>query len=185
MVDIQLQDRQGEASLPAKEFVRLGSYVRTLAAAHDVLTHDFREEHDKQMLSVRSILDRIAPLIGETANGRPVCFGEGDVILPSKRATALALVANELISNAVKHGQGTIRVSLDSQTGSAVLTVRDEGPGFPSNFDPAVAANTGLMLLESLVRIDLSGKIHFGNAAEGGGEVSVTVPIFGTESGQR
>ncbi len=182
MVDIQLLDRQGEASLPVEEFVRLGSYVRTLAAAHDVLTHDFREEHDKQMLSVRSIFDRIAPLIGETAKGRPVCFGEGDVILPSKRATALALVANELISNAVKHGHGTIRVSLVPQNGSAVLTVRDEGPGFPSNFDPAVAANTGLMLLESLVRIDLSGKIHFGNAVDGGGEVSVTVPIWGTES---
>ena len=57
------------------------------------------------------------------------------------------------------------------------LKVRDDGPGFPPDFDPLISANTGLELIESLGNWDLGGEVHYGNH-EGGGAV-VTVLFIG------
>src|SRR5581483_1274077 len=54
--------------------------------------------------------------------------------ISNEAAMPLALVLNELLTNAVKHGvkdgRGTIRASLTCEGESFVLAVEDEGPGF-------------------------------------------------------
>ena len=45
------------------------------------------------------------------------------------------------------------------------------------DFDPTTAANTGLELIENLVRWDLGGSVEFGNQLQGGAQVSVTIPL--------
>ena len=53
----------------------------------------------------------------------------------------------------------------------------DDGEGFPADFDPRKAANTGLELVDSLTRIDLRGQAQFGNRPQSGGQVIVTFPL--------
>jgi len=67
----------------------------------------------------------------------------------------LALILNELLTNAVKHAipagaPGTIRVGLSRQKDSFVLSVEDDGPGF----DPVSARrrSSGLQLVQGLAR---------------------------------
>ncbi len=101
-----------------------------------------------------------------------------DARLSHRQVTSLALIANELLSNALKHSRGDAEVVFTVQEDAAHLEVRDDGPGFPADFDPARAANTGLELVENLIVWDLRGQVQFGNREEGGGRVVVTFPLI-------
>ena len=92
-------------------------------------------------------------------------------------STSLALLVAELVSNALKHGQGQIEISVTIDGDTARLEVDDDGPGFPADFDWRQAANTGLGLIDSAGRHDLRGTVSYGNRPEGGACVTVTFPI--------
>jgi two-component sensor histidine kinase len=73
--------------------------------------------------------------------------------LPKETAVPLALVLNELLTNAAKHGadeRGRVRidVGLSQRSGSHELYVQDRGPGF--DFDEAQGRSSGLGLVSTL-----------------------------------
>ncbi len=174
MVDIQLMG--GDESLPADEFRRIQTYIRTLSDVHDLLTETSKAGHLEEMAAVKPILERLIPTLQKTVN-REVRYRCDDVVLPVKKVTSLILLTSELVSNAIKHGEGTIEVSFDVQNLTATLVVEDDGPGFPEDFDPLLAANTGLGLIQSFAEFDLRGHLRFENRTEGGGRVVVTFPL--------
>jgi len=100
-----------------------------------------------------------------------------DAEIPSKQCVSLALVINELVSNALKHGKTAADVNLSVDGQDVVLEVCDDGPGFPDGFDSVTAANTGLELVDSLVRTDLGAEVCYENRAEGGARVKVLFPL--------
>jgi len=78
-----------------------------------------------------------------------------DLELPNDAAMPLALILNELLTNAVKHGvngksRGRIGVSLRQNEDRFVLTVEDEGPGFDLN--EMRNRSSGLFLIQGLAR---------------------------------
>ncbi len=185
MVDMRLMDE--EETIPAEEIRRLGSYIKTLAAVHDILTLEARDGSEPTDVSAKSILEKLLPLMQQTAGERRIAFTLEEARLPSKQGTSLALVVNELVSNALKYGKGDITVDMrieqssagnqSSAGGTLVLKVCDDGPGFGAGFDPATEANTGLDLIDNLSRWDLGGKACYENRPEGGASVSVYVPL--------
>jgi PAS domain S-box-containing protein len=74
--------------------------------------------------------------------------------LSNEAAMPLALILNELLTNAVKHGlkggPGVIRVKLVRDGQSFVLQVEDDGPGF--DLDSVRRHSSGLRLVEGLAR---------------------------------
>ena len=75
--------------------------------------------------------------------------------LPNDIAMPLALILNELLTNAVKHGRngaesGTIRVGLSETDGDFRLHVEDDGPGF--ELDAVRNRSSGLQLVLGLAR---------------------------------
>jgi len=74
--------------------------------------------------------------------------------LSNDAAMPLALILNELLTNAVKHGmkerEGMIQVGLERQADSLVLYVEDEGPGF--DLGAVVRRSSGLQLVQGLAR---------------------------------
>jgi two-component sensor histidine kinase len=78
--------------------------------------------------------------------------GEGEI--SNDTAVPLALILNELITNAAKHGvgagRGTIRVALTREPDGFVLSVEDDGPGF--DLQAVRARASGLRLVEGLAR---------------------------------
>jgi PAS domain S-box-containing protein len=74
--------------------------------------------------------------------------------LPNDAAMPLALILNELLTNAVKHGmkarQGTIQVGLERDGDAFILYVEDGGPGF--DLDAVVRRSSGLKLVQGLAR---------------------------------
>jgi PAS domain S-box-containing protein len=76
------------------------------------------------------------------------------VLLSNDAAMPLALIANELLTNAVKHGlkdgSGRIRVALKKETGSFLFYVEDDGPGF--DLRSVGRQMSGLALVQGLAR---------------------------------
>ncbi len=96
------------------------------------------------------------------------------------QAHTLALIVNELALNVIKHALGparTIQVSLDIGLAEeyAVLTFRDNGPGYPEAVMAGQQAGVGLSLLRNLVRQNLRGQLALRN--EGGAVVEIRFPV--------
>jgi PAS domain S-box-containing protein len=74
--------------------------------------------------------------------------------MPNDAAMPLALILNELLTNAVKHGMkgrpGTIQVGLERDGESLLLYVEDEGPGF--DMEAVAKRSSGLQLVQGLAR---------------------------------
>jgi two-component sensor histidine kinase len=174
---MQALDHEDDQMVPVEEFVRLKSHVHTLAVVHDLLTKGVQEREDAQFLSSKQVLDRLLPMLQQTAWKHDVRFEVADAPIPSKQCVSLALVINELVSNAIKHGRTEAEVTFEVRGAEAALEVCDDGAGFPPDFDALARANTGLDLVESLVRTDLAGQVCYGNRAQGGGRVQVVFDI--------
>jgi PAS domain S-box-containing protein len=89
--------------------------------------------------------------------------------LSNDTAVPLALILNELVTNAAKYatdgkGGGSIRVALDEQDGLFTLTVEDDGPGF--DLHDVRRRSSGLGLVAGLAR-QIGGSF---TVERGGGE---------------
>jgi PAS domain S-box-containing protein len=173
LIEMQAQEHEKNRAVPLEEFDRLKSHVCTLAIVHDLLTKNLRETEDAQRISTKDVLVRLLPMLQQTAWKQTVRFEIADAELPSKQCVSLALVITELVSNALKHGKSDTEVTFAVQGRRAILAVCDDGPGFPEDFDPIASANTGLELVESLVRTDLAGQACYENRTQGGACVRV------------
>ncbi|NYB53087.1 MAG: PAS domain S-box protein [Methanobacteriaceae archaeon] len=93
----------------------------------------------------------------------------GEVFFGIDTAVPLGLIINELVSNSLKYAfqnqeEGQIMISLhehpDNQTeGQYLLTVKDDGIGFPDNLDFRNTHSLGLQLVNTLVN-QLDGTIE-------------------------
>jgi two-component sensor histidine kinase len=83
-----------------------------------------------------------------------------EVVLDMDRAIPGGLIANELITNAIKHGgkaaplevSVTLSIEKAGEASLARLDIEDNGPGFPEGFSPAQGDSLGLRLVVSLVQ---------------------------------
>ena len=76
------------------------------------------------------------------------------VEVAGQRATALALVFSELLSNALEHGGDHVAITLRTAGGETALAVSDDGPGSGDAVD-----GTGMSIVRALVRDELGGTL--------------------------
>jgi two-component sensor histidine kinase/putative methionine-R-sulfoxide reductase with GAF domain len=102
------------------------------------------------------------------------------IYLPSKQATALALVMNELIANALEHAfslnsrDGRLTIALAQDGAQVTVSIADNGRGLPSDFDVTERRGLGLQIVRTLVTKDLAGALHLENRPEGGSRATMT-----------
>ncbi|WP_026555500.1 sensor histidine kinase [Arthrobacter sp. 35W] len=155
--------------------------VSTIALVHETLSQGLAQSVDFDEL-----IDRQFRLSAEVASPsqrvhteRTGVFGE----LPSDFATPLALVINELVTNAVEHGlqdrEGTVWLRADrsvSETGVEVLTVSisDDGVGLPEG---PHAEGLGLQIVRTLVTSELGGTLAWSPRPGGGTTVEMEMAL--------
>jgi signal transduction histidine kinase len=97
--------------------------------------------------------------------------------LPAAVEVAAYRIAQEAITNAVRHAQArNCMVNLMVQNRRFDLTIADDGPGFPAEFHYGVGLNSMRERVE-----ELGGQVRFTNPPEGGARVQVWLPLPGAD----
>ncbi|WP_298251568.1 sensor histidine kinase [uncultured Arthrobacter sp.] len=160
--------------------------VSTIALVHETLSQGLAQRVDFDELIGRQFLlsAEVASPTQTVRTERSGDFGE----LPSDLATPLALVINELVTNAVEHGlagrAGTVWLIADRRTesgGQEILrvTISDDGIGLPPQ---GHAEGLGLQIVRTLVTSELDGTITWSNRTGGGTTVvlELYLPLDGS-----
>jgi two-component sensor histidine kinase len=167
---LRMQASSGEnlSARDATEVVQISvNRILSIAAVHEILSQEgFR------FVDVKDVAERIARLTAQNMISPDQHIGvhvTGEaIVLPSKPATSLALVINELLQNALEHAfvgqeQGTVTISLSRSPQHFIIEVSDDGVGLPRERP----ASTGLQIVETLVRDDLRGKLTLKSGRQG------------------
>jgi two-component sensor histidine kinase len=137
--------------------------IQSIAAVHNLLC---RED-----VGVTTV-DAVTRHVVESAQSSlvqadtPVQFSiKGDEVrVGSRDATVLALVINELISNALTHGLasegGCAEIEATLSDGIVTVDVRDDGPQHPPPPPKQHSSGLGLQIIETLVNDDLGGSFE-------------------------
>lgn len=179
-----LVDAMRMDSVPSSQrqaLTRLTAHIRGLATLHDLLLYQTgTSDASLDSVSARTALERLVPAMAVVLAPHALLTLEvEDIALTLKQVTSLSMILNELISNAIKHGEGTIAISLKrNEDSSLVLEVSNEGTGFPVGFDSTRSAGIGLSIIESVGTWDLSGALTYENTAAGA-RVRLRFPISG------
>jgi two-component sensor histidine kinase/putative methionine-R-sulfoxide reductase with GAF domain len=135
--------------------------VQGLAATHDLLSHE-----DVSEARVDEIARKIVGVAN--ANMRPpethIIFEVEpcDIVIPSRAVAILALVLNEIVSNAMKHGmkgmsEGKVSIRGYEERGQVVVEVYDTGKGPSGPLEEESSEGLGLSLIRNMIG-DLRGQ---------------------------
>lgn len=175
-----LSAQQAEAQSPKTRQALQSSLARVAAIAtvNDLLTGE--EEEAAPLLDIlERLAGQIVAQLGAERRVRVRRKGAG-MFLEGRRAAVVAMVAAELVANAVEHGfwgerRGTVTVRLERGAGRGALEVSDDGAGFPPGFDPRRPRSLGWRLVTRLVTRDLEGEVSVTNGI--GARVRVEFPV--------
>jgi PAS domain S-box-containing protein len=126
--------------------------ITAMAAAQRVLYGTT----DTMRFNAREFVGSVCETVRQTLPVKfKIVYEAASVDLPNDSAMPLALILNELLTNAAKHGlngaeEGTIRVGLTREDGTFRLSVEDEGPGF--DLESVQGGLSGLRLVEGFAR---------------------------------
>lgn len=88
--------------------------------------------------------------------------------VPTRKGIPLGLIANEIITNSIKYARGAITVRLEAVGEGYALSVSDDGPGLPKEFNPAGMNGLGMKLISSFVR-QIDGQLQITQGDNGKG----------------
>jgi two-component sensor histidine kinase len=155
--------------------------VSSIALVHDALSMSVDEE-----VNLDEVVDRILPIMSDLAgvDTRVRVSRVGTLgVLDSDRATALIMVITELVQNAIEHAfdgpgvQGNVTIRAERSARWLDVVVHDDGRGLPPGFSLESADRLGLQIVRTLVSTEIDGSLTMQDAAEGGTEVVLRVPI--------
>lgn len=154
--------------------------IMSIAVVHEVLSERHTGLVDPVSI-VRNVVDSVVRAMSGPSQRIAVSVeGESGLALNSQQATSVAVVVNELLGNALKHGlreraEGNVMIRLGQDDDSFTLIVRDDGEGPPAGFDLERDQGLGLQLIRTIVAGELRGE--FSVCAGGPGmEACVTFP---------
>ncbi len=136
--------------------------IMSIAVVHEALCERHAGLVDALAL-IRTVVDYVVQGMSGPGQRLEVSVeGAAGVMLASQQATNLAVVVNELIGNALKHGlrfrpEGRVEVRLEPTPTGFELTVRDDGRGLPPGFELAHDQGLGLQLISSIARSEFAG----------------------------
>ncbi|ETX29427.1 hypothetical protein RISW2_23110 [Roseivivax isoporae LMG 25204] len=154
---------------------RAAARVRAVTSVHEMLYRSNEVTTVAFGTYLRELCKNLADGDAGTASVEMQCDA-ADLHLPTDKAIPLALIVNELVSNAIKHGlagtpDGTIHVSTWVTGDGIALEVADNGRGKLEGAEQGL----GTRIIEGLVR-QLDASMNTGDAGPGH-RVTIHVPL--------
>jgi two-component sensor histidine kinase len=140
--------------------------VAAVARVHRHLLDDSNVAHIPALDYVRRLCADLADILGVSIE-----VSGNEAQLTTKAIQSVGLLLNELITNAAKHGSGTIGVEFNATRSECRLTVGDEGTGLPADFDVTAQKGLGMKIIDVLAK-QLGGSA---SVTHNGGSAGLTV----------
>jgi two-component sensor histidine kinase len=160
---LSMQSRLPSADGGAAHLQLAANRVAAVAQVHRHFARDASDE--------ASCIDFLRRLCGDLSAilDRPVVVAGDEGNVPTTWVQPIGLLVNELVTNAAKHGAGSINVTYAAAEGAHQLVVCDEGPGLAPDFDlDGNRTSLGMRIIGSLVK-QLGGKLSAGHRPDGKG----------------
>ncbi|HET9543966.1 MAG TPA: sensor histidine kinase, partial [Gaiellaceae bacterium] len=162
--------------------------------AEDLLVLAATEDGDLPVrgapVDARELMEEVADRFAARAQaaGRELRVRAARSVLHADRARLQQALGN-LVDNALRHGAGRIVLDATAVGGCTVLSVSDEGPGFPPGFEGRAferfsrgdearssgGAGLGLAIVDAVARAH-GGEARARTRPEGGAEVALFLP---------
>jgi two-component sensor histidine kinase len=151
--------------------------INSMALVHEMLY----SSNDLKKVSIGEYIQRLSKnilnsLLQSDSNVQFSFHVKNDYFMDIDRMIPLGLILNEIITNSLKYAfkknSGEINVEMCKTKEGHVLTVKDNGIGFPENFDPAKNSNLGLQLINILTE-QIGAKLSVGH--ENGTSYKITL----------
>jgi two-component sensor histidine kinase len=174
---IRLQVKDTGSTIASEQLEAAALRVHAVARAHERLYQTDDVEH----LDAGRYIEQVCGDVDESvANCEIHVDAQYDILIATDRAIPLALMVNELITNAAKHayvGQigRKIWVSVAREDKAIRVSVRDEGVGLPPDFDLTGSKRLGMRLVRAFTR-QLEATVSTNSSAKGT-EFVVVIPL--------
>lgn len=182
---LRLQERRTESSEAKSILQDCIGRVNSIAVVHEYLS-----QQGDGMIDVGKVAKSIyQALVSSMLNSDFVLetdFATDNVLLPSEKATSIALILNELLQNAIEHAfagrtNGKLTVRFNDSGSCYELLIADNGVGLPADFSWQQSSSLGLKIIKTMAEADLKGSFALVPLADGGVQASVIIPKGGVE----
>ena len=134
-----------QLTIAANRVATLGRVHRHLHTLDHVESVEFKQYLEK-------LCHDLADMASSEFPERSLSVEGAELKIPTVTAIPLGFIASELITNSIKYARGKITVSLQTIPNKGfALSVSDDGPGLPENFDPAATPGLGMKIIAALV----------------------------------
>ena len=173
---LKIQARKSESEEVKNSLQQALRRVNAIGLVHQALS-----EVSQQDVEFDDVFQQILRLVGElyasyhatVETNIDGAFG----VLPSERATPLAIALTEIVSNAVEHGlkdrSGVVTVTVNRDPKRLDVEVTDDGHGMPEGKE---GSGLGTQIIRSLVEGELRGSIAWTAPIRGGTRVKLSIP---------
>ena len=155
--------------------------ILSISLVHETLSH-----HDEENIDISDVAQKLLGLLAHSLVSKD-CHVEtkfsGDTLpMPSDAATSLALVLNELITNAIIHGfegrrEGLLAVTIRRDGPDGVIIVCDDGVGMSHAPVDTGRKHLGMAIVRTLIEKDMQGTIDFDDGVPEGTVVTIHFPL--------
>jgi len=168
---VQLQLLAQPLQSPVAEVLgQVMTRILSLSAVHEQL-YEARAERVELADGLRRVGEIAASALSKA--GVAVAVSGGPIYASSKVGSALAVVANELITNAIKHGapeaDGRLRIEigLSRSAEKVLLRIWNSGTPVSADFDVARQQGMGLRVAREIITAQLQGSLRLRPEREG------------------
>jgi two-component sensor histidine kinase/ABC-type branched-subunit amino acid transport system ATPase component len=139
------------------------SRIKSIAAVHDLLSKD---KLGRSIINIKDIVEIVTKYSCAMNKELNIDLELDDIFIPYNKATSIALIVNELISNCIKHafpnaGAGNIEIKCKKLKEYILLSVEDDGVGISPEFDINNSNSLGVSIVSSIIRYEFKGSIEF------------------------
>lgn len=174
---LQLQSRRvqtADARVALQESVRR---IRSIATVHELLSRRTDDEVRFDEI-LRSLTGTIRESLIDPSHPVHFTIVSAGTVLPNNLTTSLSLVASELIQNALDHADcSAVTIEVQTEPEAVVLSVHDDGSGFPPDMSIPEDFGLGLVIVRTIVESELSGEMTL-STTDHGGKVDIRVPLY-------
>ncbi len=169
---IRMRSRDCESSEAKAELAKLAGQLSSIAEIQNLLQHGTQFD----VIDVCQLLQHLCSEL-QAVHGNRISFECGFSVcsVPTGKGTYVGIIANELLTNAIKHSQSEVSVSLQNDGTDFALVISDHGEGLPENFDVAAQQGFGLRTMQMIAQ-SIGGRIIVAPRSGSGASVRLVFP---------